>query len=119
MELGRELTLSAVADISPPPIVSHQGDTVVVHATNGLGTGEGTALHTHGQFFNGSTWYDGAVSTTQCPIPPGETLDYHIDTSLQTGTYWYVTCSGYSQAKLTNQDSRPSQGPVHRWPPSS
>jgi iron transport multicopper oxidase len=72
----------------PPPIVSHQGDTVVVHATNGLGTGEGTALHTHGQFFNGSSWYDGAVQTTQCPIPPGETLEYHIDTSLQTGTYW-------------------------------
>jgi iron transport multicopper oxidase len=64
---------------------------VIVHATNGLGTGEGTALHTHGQFFNGTGWYDGAVQTTQCPIPPGETLDYHIDTSLQTGTYWYVS----------------------------
>lgn len=89
--LGREFYYPISADDSPPPIVSHQGDTVIVHATNGLGTGEGTALHTHGQFFNGSTWYDGAVSTTQCPIPPGETLDYRIDTSLQTGTYWCVT----------------------------
>ena len=73
---------------SPPPIVSHQGDVVLVHATNGLDGKVGTALHTHGQFFNGSTWFDGAVQTTQCPIPPGESLTYEIDTSLQTGTYW-------------------------------
>ena len=74
---------------SPPPIVSHRGDTVIVHATNGLGDPTlGTALHTHGLFFNGTNHYDGAVSTTQCPIPPGQTLDYHIDTSNQQGTYW-------------------------------
>lgn len=61
---------------------------MLVHATNGLDGGVGTALHTHGQFFNGSTWFDGAVQTTQCPIPPGQSLTYEIDTSLQTGTYW-------------------------------
>ena len=73
----------------PPPIVSHRGDLVIVHATNGLGDPTlGTALHTHGMFFNGTNHYDGAVSTTQCPIPPGQTLDYHIDTSNQQGTYW-------------------------------
>lgn len=63
---------------------------MIVHATNGLDGGVGTALHTHGQFFNGSTWFDGAVQTTQCPIPPGQTLSYEINTSLQTGTYWRV-----------------------------
>lgn len=90
---GRESVTYAIlgmtkADGSPPPIVSHQGDVVLVHTTNGLDGKVGTALHTHGQFFNGSTWFDGAVQTTQCPIPPGQSLTYEIDTSLQTGTYW-------------------------------
>ena len=61
----------------------------VVHAYNGLeGFAYGTSLHTHGMMFNNSNWYDGAVSTTQCAIPFGETLDYYIDTTLNTGTYW-------------------------------
>lgn len=55
-----------------------------MHATNSLGDASlGTALHTHGMFFNGSNWADGAVSTTQCPIPLNQTLSYVIDTSLQ------------------------------------
>ena len=75
--------------LSIPPVHSHQGDEILIHAYNGLGNPElGTSLHAHGMFFNGTSWYDGAVGVTQCSIPPGETMDYHIDTSLQTGTYW-------------------------------
>jgi len=33
-------------------------------------------------FFNGTNHFDGAVGVTQCPIPPGATFDYEIDTSL-------------------------------------
>nr|ODN96638.1 acidic laccase [Cryptococcus depauperatus CBS 7855] len=74
----------------PPPVVTAtEGDTVIIHATNGLqDTSLGTAIHGHGLFFNGSNWYDGAIGVNQCPIPSGETLDYHIDTTGQTGTYW-------------------------------
>lgn len=71
----------------PPPIFVHQHDQLYVHATNGLGD-VGTALHSHGNFFNGSNYYDGAVGTTQCAIPPGRTLSYHIPVDLQQGTYW-------------------------------
>lgn len=68
----------------PPPLSATQGDTLIMHATNGLGDSSiGTALHTHGMFFNGSNWADGAVSTTQCPIPKDHTLTYVIDTSRQ------------------------------------
>lgn len=57
---------------------------IVVHATNGLGDPNiGTALHSHGMFFNGTNYYDGAVGITQCSIPNNWTMDYHIDTSLQ------------------------------------
>ncbi|ORY28145.1 putative iron transport multicopper oxidase FET3 precursor [Naematelia encephala] len=72
-----------------PPLSATQGDTLIVHATNSLNDASiGTSLHTHGLFFNGSNWADGAVATTQCAIPVNQTLTYEIDTTLQTGTYW-------------------------------
>ncbi|WVQ82538.1 hypothetical protein IAT38_004667 [Cryptococcus sp. DSM 104549] len=76
-----------------PVLTATQGDTVIIHATNGLGD-VGTGLHTHGMFFNGSSWYDGAVGVSSCSIPPKSssgteyTLDIEIDTTLQSGTYW-------------------------------
>lgn len=76
----------------PPPIVVNQFDTLRVHAFNGLGGPLGpemaTALHSHGNFFNGSNYYDGAVGVTQCPIPAGQELTYEIPVNLQHGTYW-------------------------------
>ncbi|WWD18251.1 hypothetical protein CI109_102701 [Kwoniella shandongensis] len=74
----------------PPPVLTAiQGDVLIMHVTNGLGdSAVGTSLHTHGMFFNGSNWADGATGVTQCPIPNGHTLSYKIDTSRQTGTYW-------------------------------
>ena len=48
----------------PPPVTVTQNDTLIIHAFNGLGD-TGTALHTHGIYFNGSSYYDGAVSVTQ------------------------------------------------------
>ncbi|ADV25598.1 acidic laccase [Cryptococcus gattii E566] len=73
----------------PPVLTATQGDVIVVHATNGLGDDAiGTSLHSHGMYFNHSNWYDGATGVNQCPIPNGHTLDYTIDTSIQTGTYW-------------------------------
>lgn len=71
----------------PPPIVVNQGDTLTVHAFNGLES-VGTTLHSHGNYFNGSNYYDGAAAVTQCPIPPGETLVYEIPVNDQWGTYW-------------------------------
>lgn len=72
--------------LRPPPIVAHQGDTVLVHAYNGLGDPFlGTSLHTHGLAFNGTNYYDGGVGITQCAIPKNQTMSYSIDTSLQVG----------------------------------
>lgn len=76
----------------PPPIVVNQYDTLRVHAFNGLGGSLGpeigTSLHSHGNFFNGSTYYDGAVGVTQCAIPTGSELTYEIPVNDQHGTYW-------------------------------
>ncbi|KAK8847393.1 hypothetical protein IAR55_005251 [Kwoniella newhampshirensis] len=73
----------------PPPLIATQGDTILIHTTNGLNDPTiGTALHTHGIFFNGTNYYDGAVGITQCSIPMDQTLTYVIDTKLQAGTFW-------------------------------
>ncbi|KAL7418969.1 ferroxidase fet3 [Cryptotrichosporon argae] len=73
----------------PPPVVSHQGDTILMHVYNGLGDATiPTALHAHGMMFNGTSYYDGATGVTQCGIPAGETMDYYIDTTHNAGTFW-------------------------------
>ncbi|WVQ83313.1 hypothetical protein IAT38_005452 [Cryptococcus sp. DSM 104549] len=89
----------------PPPIVATTGDTVIIHAYNGLGDDtSGTALHAHGMYQNGSevTTYklesgeyatggavmDGAVGVTSCSIPPKHSLPYVLETKDQVGTYW-------------------------------
>ena len=70
----------------PPAVHSTTGDIIRIHATNGLGDANlGTALHSHGMFFNNTNWFDGAVGVTQCPIPSEETFTYDIDTSIQVG----------------------------------
>ncbi|KAF8318764.1 hypothetical protein DL93DRAFT_2054111 [Clavulina sp. PMI_390] len=71
----------------PPPVRVSQDDTLLLTLHNGLGD-VGTAIHSHGLFFNGSGYFDGAVAVTQCPIPPGESLTYDIPVSQQYGTYW-------------------------------
>lgn len=57
----------------PPPILNiNSSDSLTIHVKNQLNDGMGTALHSHGMFFNGTGYYDGAVGITQCPIPPNE-----------------------------------------------
>lgn len=51
-----------------PPVRVSQDDQLVIHLHNGLGD-VGTAIHSHGLFFNGSAYYDGAVAVTQWYVP--------------------------------------------------
>ncbi|KAJ5365814.1 Multicopper oxidase type 2 [Penicillium concentricum] len=70
-----------------PQIDVDLGDQLIVDVYNGLGN-ESTAIHWHGIRQEGSGVMDGAVGVTQCPLPPGERMQYHFDIN-QTGTYWY------------------------------
>jgi FtsP/CotA-like multicopper oxidase with cupredoxin domain len=72
---------------SIPTIEADVGDTVVVHATNSLGS-QSTSLHFHGMFEQGTGQSDGAVSLTQCPIQPGASYTYTF-TANPAGTHWY------------------------------
>jgi iron transport multicopper oxidase len=48
----------------PPPVTVTQNDTLIIHAYNGL-PDVGTTLHSHGIYFNGSSYFDGAALVTQ------------------------------------------------------
>ncbi|EMD34889.1 Fet3 iron oxidase [Gelatoporia subvermispora B] len=73
----------------PPPLDVNATDSLLVHVTNSVS--EVATIHHHGMFFNSTSWMDGALGVSQCGIPPGETFDYvvPINTSGQTGTYWW------------------------------
>ncbi|KAE8212202.1 hypothetical protein CF327_g4124 [Tilletia walkeri] len=81
----------------PMPVINvNSTDVLSIKVTNQLNDGSGTALHSHGMFFNQTSFYDGAVGVTQCPIPPGQTITYEplnsptspADRQKQWGTYW-------------------------------
>ncbi|KAJ2714085.1 ferroxidase fet3 [Coemansia spiralis] len=68
----------------PPVYVTH-GDKLIIKVHNSLDVP--TAIHAHGLFQNGTSYYDGAGMVTQCGIPPGESFTYEIAAD-QVGTYW-------------------------------
>lgn len=81
----------------PPPLINvNSSDILKIHVTNKLGDGNGTSLHSHGMYFNGTGYYDGAVSFTQCPIGADQTYSYEVlnspksppGTQPQWGTFW-------------------------------
>ncbi|CAI7570555.1 unnamed protein product [Penicillium pancosmium] len=70
-----------------PQVDVNVGDRVIVDVYNGLGN-QSTGIHWHGFHQYGTGIMDGSTSVTQCPIPPGQHMQYHFDVN-QTGTYWY------------------------------
>ncbi|PWN45159.1 putative iron transport multicopper oxidase [Ceraceosorus guamensis] len=81
----------------PPPIINvNSTDVLRVTVNNAFDDGTGTALHSHGMFFNNTGYWDGAVGITQCPIPAGQSITYEPLNSPsgsagrkeQWGTFW-------------------------------
>ena len=72
-----------------PTIEANWGDTIQVNVHNDItGPEEGTALHWHGLLQTGSPWEDGVPTVQQCPIAPGQNLQYSFKADLY-GTSWY------------------------------
>ncbi|KAJ2784418.1 ferroxidase fet3 [Coemansia javaensis] len=68
----------------PPVYVTH-GDVLAIKVHNSLDVP--TAIHAHGLFQNGTSYYDGAGMVTQCGIPPGANFTYELAAN-QVGTFW-------------------------------
>jgi len=72
----------------PGPLIrANRGDRLLVYVNNQMVNG--TAIHWHGIFQNGTNWVDGTSGITQCPIPPGGSFLYNFTVDNQYGTYWY------------------------------
>lgn len=85
---GLERPMLLVNGMFPGPLVeANTGDRIVVKVTNNMVNG--TAIHWHGMFQNGTNWMDGSVGITQCPIPPGQSFTYNFTVPNQWGTYWW------------------------------
>ncbi|KAF9550256.1 hypothetical protein EC957_001163 [Mortierella hygrophila] len=85
---GLERPMLLVNGMFPGPLVeANTGDRIVVKVTNNMVNG--TAIHWHGMFQNGTNWMDGTVGITQCPIPPGQSFTYNFTVPNQWGTYWW------------------------------
>ncbi|KAK1227973.1 hypothetical protein PQX77_009020 [Marasmius sp. AFHP31] len=48
-----------------------------------------TSVHWHGIESRGRPFDDGTPSLTQCPIVPGNSFTYKVETGTQAGTFWY------------------------------
>ncbi|KAJ5104624.1 hypothetical protein NUU61_001971 [Penicillium alfredii] len=70
-----------------PQVDVDVGDRLIVNVYNGLGN-QSTGVHWHGFHQYHSGVMDGATGVTQCPIAPGQHMQYNFEAN-QTGTYWY------------------------------
>ncbi|KAF9931678.1 hypothetical protein FBU30_009739 [Linnemannia zychae] len=82
---GLERSMLLVNEMFPGPLIeANTGDRIIVKVTNNLTNG--TAIHWHGMFQNGTNWMDGSGGITQCPIPPGQSFTYNFTVPNQWGT---------------------------------
>ncbi|KAH7052198.1 putative multicopper oxidase, type 1 [Macrophomina phaseolina] len=70
-----------------PTIECNQGDTVRVEVHNEAVNS--TSFHWHGIYQNGTTYMDGTVGISQCPITSGSSMTYEFKVDRESGTYWY------------------------------
>ncbi|GJE96139.1 multicopper oxidase [Phanerochaete sordida] len=85
---GFTKTMLVVNGVFPgPTIEANQGDQIVVHVTNQLQNR--TTIHWHGIYQNGTNYYDGTASVTECGIPPGQSLTYSFSVADFSGTTWW------------------------------
>ncbi|KAG5634298.1 Acyl-coenzyme A oxidase 2 [Sphagnurus paluster] len=80
------------ADFPGPLIVGKKGDRFQLNVIDSLTDNtmlKSTSIHWHGFFQAGSSWADGPVGVTQCPIAPGHSFLYNFAVPDQAGTFWY------------------------------
>uniref|UniRef100_A0A8H8CH71 Laccase n=1 Tax=Psilocybe cubensis TaxID=181762 RepID=A0A8H8CH71_PSICU len=77
----------------PGPVIrATKGDTLQINVVDQLTDSTmlmGTSIHWHGFYQKGTSWADGVVGVTQCPIAPGHSFLYQFPTADQAGTFWY------------------------------
>lgn len=68
-----------------PQIDVDVGDRLIVDVYNGLGN-QSTGIHWHGFHQYATGVMDGSSDVTQCPLAPGQHMQYHFDVSRASTT---------------------------------
>ncbi|UZJ55563.1 hypothetical protein CBS101457_004883 [Exobasidium rhododendri] len=85
---GVQKTMYTVNGQMPGPLIeANEGDTIQVTVNNHLS--EGTSIHWHGMYQNGTQYNDGVPGFSQCPIPAGGSYTYSFSTAGQFGSFWW------------------------------
>ncbi|KAF5354773.1 hypothetical protein D9756_005749 [Leucocoprinus leucothites] len=85
-------TASGSFSMPGPLITGTKGDHFQLNVINELSDTSmlrSSSIHWHGLFQAGSSWADGPVGVTQCPIAPGNSFLYEFNVPDQAGTFWY------------------------------
>ncbi|KAM6492606.1 laccase, multicopper oxidase [Amanita muscaria] len=83
---------TATANVPGPLIVGRKNGSFRINVINSLKDTTmltTTSIHWHGLFQIGTSWADGPVGVTQCPIVPGNSFLYQFSVPGQAGTFWY------------------------------
>lgn len=85
---GYNKSVILINDQFPGPLLeANWGDWIEVKVTNKI-VNEGTSIHWHGIFQEGTPFMDGVPGVSQCPIAPGNSFTYRFQADLY-GTSWY------------------------------
>ncbi|EDQ99886.1 laccase, multicopper oxidase, benzenediol:oxygen oxidorectuctase [Laccaria bicolor S238N-H82] len=85
-------TSSTVGTFPGPLISGAKGTTFFMNVVNHLTDTTmltTTSIHWHGMFQHRTSWADGPIGVTQCPITPGDSFLYQFSVPDQAGTFWY------------------------------
>ncbi|KAF8161661.1 laccase [Crassisporium funariophilum] len=90
---GFERSAVLAQGVHPAPLITgKKGDKFHINVVNSLSDAtmlRSTSIHWHGIFQHGTTWADGPVGVSQCPIAPNNSFLYEFSVPDQAGTYWY------------------------------
>lgn len=102
---GYERPIIGINNSWPCPMIEvSQGDTVIVNLVNKLGN-ETTGMHFHGLSQMNTTFMDGSVGSSQCPLPPDHSM-----------TYSFTVCQKPVQNGIRTEEitsSRKVDRPIH------
>ncbi|KAF8076630.1 laccase [Lyophyllum atratum] len=105
-----------------PLITGNKGDRFQLNVIDSLTDNtmlKSTSIHWHGFFQKGSSWADGPVGVTQCPIAPGHSFLYDFAVPDQAGTFWYHShlstqyCDGLRGAFVVYDPADPHRSLFH------
>ncbi|XP_006460625.1 laccase-7 [Agaricus bisporus var. bisporus H97] len=90
---GFTRSASLINGIHPGPVITaNKGDQIKINVVNELTDPDqtlGASIHWHGLFQRSTNFMDGVIGVTQCPIAPNNSFEYSLDTTDQSGTFWY------------------------------